>query len=261
MTTSQFLRNLGQFLAAGVLCMSLTPVLNAQVETATNTTDGRAFESAKIERGEVVYVSGHDLVVKKNDGKLVHFANVPDSFKVNVEGQELGINDLKPGMELQRTTVTSVTPRTVVNVESISGKVWHVSPPKSLILTMDNGKNQVFKLPDDAKVTVNGQLTDAWGLKKGMIVSATRVTESSETVVSQETRVSGTLPAPKAPAANEPILFAMVVSPTNPATSALASAAVPAELPETGSLLPLVGLLGLLALGSFVVLRTTRSSR
>jgi hypothetical protein len=257
MTTSQFLRNLGQLLAAGVLCTSLTGVLNAQVETATNTTDGQAMKSAKIERGEVVYVSGHDLVVKKDDGKLVHFANVPDSFKVNVDGQELGIHELKPGMKLERTTVTSVTPRTVVNVESISGKVWHVSPPNTVILTTDNGKNQRFTLPSDAKITVNGQLADAWGLKKGMIISATRVTESSETVVSEETRVSGTLPL----AANEPILFAMVVAPTNPATPALASATVPAELPETGSLLPLVGLMGLLALGSFVVLRTTRSSR
>lgn len=259
MTTPRFLRSLGQFLAAGMLCMSLAGVLNAQIETATNITNGDPMKSAKIERGEIVYVSGQDLVVKKDDGKLVHFANVPDSFKVNVDGQDLGIHELKPGMKLQRTTVTSVTPRTVVTVESISGKVWHVNPPSTLILTLDNGKNQKFTLPDDAKIAVNGQLTDAWGLKKGMTISATRVTESPETVISQETRVSGT-PAPEAPAANEPILFAMVVPLANPATPTLASETVPSELPTTGSMLPLVGLMGVLALGSSLALRKIRFS-
>lgn len=259
MTTPRFLRSLGQFLAAGMLCMSLAGVLNAQIETATNITNGDPMKSAKIERGEIVYVSGQDLVVKKDDGKLVHFANVPDSFKVNVDGQDLGIHELKPGMKLRRTTITSVTPRTVVTVESISGKVWHVNPPSNLILTLDNGKNQKFTLPDDAKIAVNGQLTDAWGLKKGMTISATRVTESPETVISQETRVSGT-PAPEGPAANQPILFAMVIPPANPATPTLASETVPSELPTTGSMLPLVGLMGLLALGSSLALRKIRFS-
>jgi len=40
MTTPRFLRSLGQFLAAGMLCMSLPGVLNAQIETATNITNG-----------------------------------------------------------------------------------------------------------------------------------------------------------------------------------------------------------------------------
>ncbi|MGC2542332.1 MAG: hypothetical protein WA372_14100, partial [Candidatus Sulfotelmatobacter sp.] len=221
MNTPRILRSLGQFFAAGVLCMSLTGVLNAKIETATNITDGEAMKSAKIERGEIVYVSGHDLVVKKDDGRLVHLANLPDSFKVNVDGQDLGIHELKPGMKLERTTITNITPRTVVNVESISGKVWYVNPPSTLILTLDNGENQKVTLPDDAKIAVNGELTDAWGLKKGMMVSATRVTESPETVISQETRLSAT--APEAPAANKPILFAMVVPVVNPATPTLAS--------------------------------------
>jgi hypothetical protein len=257
MTTSPFLRNLGRFLAAGVLCTSLTGFLNAQVETATNITDGEAMKTVKIERGEIVYVSGHDLVIKQEDGKIVHFPNVPDSFKADIDGQELGIHDLKPGMQLQRSTVTSVIPRTVVTVESITGKIWNINPPSSLILTLDNGKNERFTLPDDAKITVNGELTDAWSLKKGMTISATRVTESPETLISQQTQVTGTAP-PAAPAANQPILFAFLMTPANPAAPVPASAAIPAELPETGSRLPLVGLLGMLAVGSSLALRTIR---
>ena len=45
---------------------------------------------------------------------------------------------------------------------------------------------------------VSGQETDAWGLKKGMNVSATRITETPLTSVSQHTQVTGTMP-PDAP--------------------------------------------------------------
>ncbi len=253
---SSLKQNLGRILAACLVGMAMVGGSFAQVETATSITDGEGTKNVKVESGEVVYVSGHDLVVKKDDGKIVHFANIPDTAKANIDGKEVGIHDLKPGMKLQRTTITTVTPRTVMTVESLTGKVWHVNPPSSLILTLDNGKNEQFTLPDDAKITVNGQLTDAWGLKKGMIVSATRVTDSPETVISQQTEVTGT-PAPQAPAPNKPILFALLMSPATP-SAAPAPAATPVELPATGSLLPLMGLMGLVGVGSSLALRVIR---
>lgn len=255
MINARSLRKLGQFFAAGVLCMSLSGILNAQVETETTIDNGKITKTAKIERGEVIYASGHDLVVKRVDGKIVHFANVPDSAKAYVDGKEIALTNLKPGMKLQRTTITTITPRTVMTVESISGKVWHASPPNSVILTTNNGKNERFTLPSDAKITVNGQVTDAWGLKKGMLINATRVIEAPETVVSEETKITGTAPATTALAANQPILFAMVVPATAPAAD---PAPAPAELPTTGSLLPLFGLLGLISVGSSLALRVIR---
>jgi hypothetical protein len=255
---SSLKQNLGRIFALCLIGMAMVGGLFAQ-DTTTSITDGEGTKNVKVESGEVVYVSGHDLVVKKDDGKIVHFANIPDSAKANIDGKEVGIHDLKPGMKLQRTTITTVTPRTVMTVESLTGKVWHVNPPSSLILTLDNGKNEQFTLPDDAKITVNGQLTDAWGLKKGMIVSATRVTDSPETVISQQTEVTGT-PAPQAPAPNKPILFALVMAPAAPSTASPAPApsAAPVELPATGSLLPLVGLMGLVGVGSSLALRVIR---
>jgi hypothetical protein len=44
-----------------------------------------------------------------------------------------------------------------------------VTPPISVILTLENGENQAFKIPEGQKFTVNGQEVDAWGLKKGML--------------------------------------------------------------------------------------------
>ncbi len=105
---------------------------------------------------------------------------------VNVDGQALNVHQLKTGMKLVRQTIVTSTPRTITTVQTVTGKVWHVNPPLSVTLTMDNGENQTFKIPSGQKFTVNGQVTDAFGLKKGMMVSAQKVTEVPETVVSHQ---------------------------------------------------------------------------
>jgi hypothetical protein len=244
MDSRRFSHKLTHLLAAGIACLSFAVAVNAQVETETITTHGPATTTTQVQRGEVVYVSGRDLVVKKDDGTIVHFANVSDSARATVDGKQLGIHDLKPGMKLQRTIVTTTTPRTITTVQSVTGTVWHVNPPKSVILTLEDGKNQQFQIPDGQKIDVNGRMVDAWGLKKGMKISATRVVETLETVVSEQTKVTGTAPVP--PPVDRPIFFAMLVKPVYPTLAA----ATPAELPATGTMLPLVGLLGLLTLGS-----------
>jgi len=43
---------------------------------------------------------------------------------------------------------------------------------------------------------VNGQIVDAFGLKKGMKVTATKITEAPETIVAQQKTVTGTMPTP-----------------------------------------------------------------
>jgi len=148
----------------------------------------------KIESGEVVAVKGNNLFIKMADGTLRDFPNVPESAKVTVDGQQLGIHDLMPGMKLVRATVTTSTPQVVTTVETVTGKVWQVNPPLVVILTLDNGQNQEFKIPNGQKFMVDGTETDAFGLKKGMVVSATKVVEVPETVVTKEKAVVGTMP-------------------------------------------------------------------
>ena len=69
-------------------------------------------------------VSGSDLVVKMADGTIRNFENVPESARVTVDGKQLGIHDLKPGMKLQRTITTTTTPMTITTVQTVKGKVW-----------------------------------------------------------------------------------------------------------------------------------------
>ena len=243
-------------LAVGV-CRYFAITSSAQVKTQTSTATGQATKEVQVQRAEVVYVSGNDLVVKMEDGTIRHIPNVPESARATVDGKEVGIHDLKPGMKLERTITTTTTPKVVTTVQSVTGKVWHVNPPSSVILTLEDGSNQQFNIPKGQKFNVDGQMVDAWGLKKGMKVSATKVVEVPVTEVEQQKKLTGSMPPPPpAPPADDPILVAVIV-PHAPAPAA-APAETAAALPKTGSLLPLIGLLGLFSLVSSLGLKAFR---
>ena len=241
-------------LAVGAIGLAFTVRMSAQVQTSTDTASGAATKQVKVVNATVVAVSGNDVVVKMEDGSLRHIANVPDSARATVDGREVSVHDLKPGMHLQKTITTTSTPKVITTTKTVTGKVWHVNPPLSLILTLEDGTNQEFKIPKGQKFNVNGQELDAFGLKKGMIVNATKVVEEPITVVEQQAKVTGSMPPPPpAPAADQPILIAVVT----PAAAAPAEAA-PAALPKTGSELPLTGLLGFLSLAGSAGVRLFR---
>ena len=228
-------------LAVGAMFTTFALRMDAQVKTDTSTTVGTPTQEVTVERGEVVHVSGNDLVVRMEDGSLRHFPNVPESARVDVDGQSLGIHDLKPGMKLQRSITVTSTPETVTTVKTVTGKVWHVNAPSSVILTLEDGTNQEFKVPKGQKFMIGGQETDVFNLKKGMVVKATKIVEAPQVVVDEQRRITGKMPPPPpAPPADEPILIAMATPTPAPA----AAPEAPAELPKTGTLLPLVGLLG-----------------
>jgi len=220
--------------ATTMACLALTLSLSAQVETQTRTATGKANVVTKVERGEVVTVSGNDLVVKMADGTLRNFENVPASAKVTVDGKQLGVRDLKPGMKLQRTITTTTTPMTITTVETVKGKVWAITPPLSIILTLEDGKNQQFKIPEDQKFEVDGQMVDAFAIRKGMNITATKITEQPAVEVTQSKTVTGQA-APTPPPADVPIL---VAEGSEEAVPAPAAEPTPAPAPEAASGLP-----------------------
>jgi hypothetical protein len=250
-------------LLGGVLCIAFSLAAFGQVQTSTTSSSGEPTKTVKVERGTVVYVSGNSCVIKAEDGTLRHFDNVPDSVTVTVDGKQLNIHQLQPGMTVERQTITTTTPKTVTTIKTVSGKVWHVAPPNSVILTMANGKNQEFKIPKGQKFTVNGQETDAFGLRKGMTVDAQQVTEEPETVVAQQVKRTGVMPPPPpAPAPDVPILVlvARVAQPAPVEAAAAEPEPAPTALPKTATNLPLIGLLGVLfcalSLASMAVRKT-----
>ena len=194
MSVSKLRMKPGLAAAAGAVCMALAISSAAQVQTQTQTTTGTPLREVVIESGQVVAVQGNDLFVKMADGSVRHFPNIPKTAKATVDGKQVGIHDLKPGMTLQRTTVTTTTPQVVTTVQAVTGKVWQVTPPLSVVLTLENGDNQAFKIPDGQTFIVDGQETDAWGLKKGMTITATKIVETPQTSVTKQVQVAGTIP-------------------------------------------------------------------
>jgi len=235
-------------LAGGALCVAFSLPAAAQVKSTETVEHGSPNKQVVIERGEVVYVSGNDLVVKMEDGSLRNFFDVPDSTTITVDGRQLNVHQLKPGMKVERQTVTTSTPRTITKVETVTGKVWQVTPPRSVILTLEDGTNQAFKIPKGQKFTIDGQETDAFGLKKGMTVSAQRITEVPETVVTQEVKRTGTMPPPP-PAPKQDVPVLIVMAPAEAPVQIAAAEPAPTKLPKTASELPLLGLLGMLFCG------------
>jgi hypothetical protein len=173
-----------------VLCIAFALTASAQVQTTTKSAPaGAPTHAVKAARGEIVYVSGNNVVIKTEDGTLRHFDNVPDSTTVTVDGQQLNVHQIKPGMKIEKQTITTTTPKMITTVKTVTGTVWQVTPPLSVILTLEDGKNQRFKIPQGQKFNINGKETDAFGLRQGMKIDAQMVVEQPETVVSQQVKL------------------------------------------------------------------------
>lgn len=197
-------------LTGGVLLITLSLPLAAQEHTATAVSHGTPTKAVKVERGEIVAISGNTVVLKMEDGTLKEFDNVPESTTFMVDGQPVNIKTAKVGMKLEKQTVTITTPQVLIAVETVTGKVWNVSPPNSVVLTLENGHNQQFKIPQGQKFMVDGQETDAWGLRKGMNVTAQKTTLVSEAKVAEQIKRTGSAPPPPpTPQAGVPLLVAV----------------------------------------------------
>jgi hypothetical protein len=268
-------------LIAGIAVLALSVAGMAQDTSKTQTTTGTPTTTTTVERGEVLYVSGNDIVVKMDTGEVRH-VNVPDSARATVDGKELSVHDLKPGMKLQRTITTTTTPKTVTTIRTIQGTVFSVSAPSTLVLSFPEGGNKIYNVPKDQKFVIDGKTYTAFELKKGMKISATAVSEANENAVEQTRQVTGNAPAAAAPPPPPPppptpvvyvgVLLIEVRAPATPApppptrlaatpnTRAAAAGAEPAPkaLPHTASSLPMVGLLGLLLCTASLGIRMIR---
>jgi hypothetical protein len=247
-----------------VVCLAVSLPALAQVQSKTTTTQGSTTKQVTIQRGEITYVKGHTVVVKMEDGTLEQFDNVPDNLRFTVDGKPVNIRNAQVGMKLEKQTITTSQPQMITAVETVTGKVWRVTPPHSVILTLENGQNQQFKIPDGQKFIVEGKETDAWGLRKSMTVSAQKVTEVPVTVTTREIVRTGTAPAPVAPAPtlqpDVPLLVVVPAPPVNvkpPVESAQVESA-PTTLPATASYDPIWGLLGLVFCSLGLMLKAAR---
>jgi len=225
---------------------------NPQVKTETSVVHQEPTKEVTMERGEIVAIQGNNVVIKMEDGTLRDFHNVPESLTFVVDGKPVNIKNAQVGMKLEKQTVKTTTPRVITKVETVTGKIWQVQAPNWVILTLENGTNQRFNIPEGQKFTnkQTGEQEDAFGLRKGMVIDVQRVTEIPETVVAEQVKRTGKMPPPPSTEvrADVPILIVVTSAPAAPPAPVETASAEPAPtaLPKTASDVPLIGLFGAL---------------
>ena len=70
-------------------------------------------------------------------------------------------------------TETPIVDRTTT---TLKGKVW-VSSPRSVILTLENGENRQYDVPEGFKFDVDGRKVEAMELRPGMNLTATKIVD------------------------------------------------------------------------------------
>jgi LPXTG-motif cell wall-anchored protein len=250
------------------LCIALmASALLAQGQMPTTTKEeipGASSVTTQQLHGTVVQVEGNSLVVRMSDGGIREF-DVPESRQFIIDGKTLSVHDLVPGTRLNATVTTTTTPVTERTTTVGTGKVWFVSG-NTVILTLPNNENRMYKVKEDYRFIVNGQKASVHDLRKGMVISAEKIVEAPKTVIASNVAVTGHAPVAKAApvqtAAATPTPAAPQAAPAAPAPApAEQAAATPStKLPKTGSPLPLIGLLGLAFTSASFGLRRLRRS-
>ncbi|HET6984034.1 MAG TPA: hypothetical protein VFI53_17960 [Myxococcaceae bacterium] len=192
--------------------------------------------------GVVEAVYGNHVVVTEASG--THEITVPDGFKFQMNGQDVTVADLKPGMTINATINEQTTTRNVTATRVVSGKVVQVAPG-GVVVQDSKGQLKSYGSKDvqgrNIAIVKDGQEIPLSDLKLGDKLNATIVTTYPPQVVTKRTVTASLTPAP---------------DPASPPTTV--AAATPTALPKTASPLPLLGLSALLALASALVLRGLR---
>lgn len=133
----------------------------------------------KIDNAEVVYVEGNDVVMKLTNGDVKQF-EIPESYKFTINGKDMTVHELKPGMKLTARITTTNAPRWVdaVTVTEV-GTVWKTSG-SNLIIKTPGGENKMYRVPSGGTITIEGIDKRLDQLHEGDKITATVVTTRVE---------------------------------------------------------------------------------
>ena len=231
-------------IAVCLASLMLAPVALGQ-QTGTTSTESNAYNT-QTKSGVVETVAGNKVVLREADG--LHEYNLPDGFKFQLDGRDVGVADIQPGMTVKAAVTDKVTTRNVTVTRIESGTVAQVAPG-GIVIQEKGGDLKSYDFKDssgnDIYYVKDGKELSLRNVKKGEKLSGSFISTLPAQQVSQRTVVAkATEPAP--PPAPEPVAVA---------------AATPRRLPKTASPLPLLGLLALVAGGLALSLRAARTLR
>jgi LPXTG-motif cell wall-anchored protein len=247
-------RALPNLAMAGLMLWATAGVASAQQQSTT--TETKSFE--------VIAVDGNNLVVRLPEGTKE--LTVPDDFRFNIDGQQMSVRELKPGMKGTATITKTTTVHPVSVTEVKNGTVKQVTGSTILVQT-DQGFKMFTQGDVDkrgVKIIRNGQPAQLSDFTSGDQLTATIVTSKPPRVLT-DTQVKATLARSGAPAAAQGATSAAAqaapASGQAAATSGAGGAASTRKLPKTASDVPLVALVGIfsLSLGLALTIRRRRS--
>jgi LPXTG-site transpeptidase (sortase) family protein len=194
------MRSIGCVAVAVGTIVCLTAAV-APAQTTSQTTETKTFQ--------VIAVEGNELIVRLPEG--TRQLDVPDDFRLIVNGTPLSVHELKPGMTgtATITTTTTTTPVTVTEIEN--GTVAHVAG-STIIVRTDEGYRSFTQDEIDkrgVKIYRSGMPAEISNFRAGDRLSATIVTTMPPTVVTeQEVQATVAAAAPAAPAPSAPAVAA-----------------------------------------------------
>lgn len=258
-------------LALAVAIAGVTAV-SSMAQTTSTKTETKNFT--------VIAVDGNNLDVRLPEGTKE--LTVPDDFRFTVNGQQLSVHDLKPGMKgtATITTRTTVTPVTVTEVKN--GTVMQRSGSTIIVRTDDGIK--MFSEGDvdkrGIKMVKDGMPAQITDFREGDKLSATIITSKPPKVMTEKqvnatTVASGgsstaggsaKAPAPAKTSAAKPAAAKTSAAPSSSALSSTSSAGHSETaaghsgktLPKTASSWPLLALASLLSLALGLALTIAR---
>jgi hypothetical protein len=240
-------RDVVRFILTVAGCVTLAAALAAQ-STSTSKSETKSFE--------VIAVDGNELIVKLPEG--TRQIAVPEGFKFTVNGQQLTVAELKPGMSGTAvvTTTSRVTPVTVTEVKNAT--VRTVNGP-TIIVQTDEGFKMFTQTDVDkrgVKIFRGGEPAQLSDFRAGDKLTATIVTSHPPKVVTEK-QVEATL-ARDASGGAAPAAATGSSASHQAGTSETPTATTGRKLPKTASERSLVGLGAILFVGAGLGLTAAR---
>jgi hypothetical protein len=194
-TTTQEILAGASAIPMALALFALTATGQQVPQITKETIKGEAKVTTEQLSGTVLQAEGNTLVVRMSSGEVKQF-NVPESRKFMIDGKELTVHDLQSGTKLQATVTTTTTPITERTTTIGSGTVWFVAG-NSVTVTLPDGENKLFNVPDSYRFIVNGEKASVHDLRKGMQISAQKIVEEPRTELAIDTVVTGSAPTSK----------------------------------------------------------------
>ena len=181
-------------LAVAAAALSLAMSASAQ---PTQTKQSLPSKTPKVTttqlKGEIAYLQGDYLIAKMIPSGVYRLFQLKPGKTATIDGKEMPLNKAPIGTVLTADVTVTETPVIDRTITTLKGKVW-VAGPTKVILTLENGENKQYDVPEGMKFDVDAKKLEAMELRQGMNLTASKIVESQRTEITMDNVVTGVGP-------------------------------------------------------------------